>query len=135
LSFLGAGAMGEVYLAEDPQIDRRLAIKTVRLVGRPQEIEDRKKRLLREARAAGRLLHPNVVTLFDAGEADGLLYLAFEYVEGIDLAARLQKGHGGERMSLREGLRAVRQAAEALDYAHNQGIVHRDIKPSNILLD
>ena len=71
LSFLGAGAMGEVYLAEDPQIDRRLAIKTVRLVGRPQEIEDRKKRLLREARAAGRLLHPNVVTLFDAGEAEG----------------------------------------------------------------
>ncbi|HEY0556229.1 MAG TPA: serine/threonine-protein kinase, partial [Thermoanaerobaculia bacterium] len=132
LSFLGAGAMGEVYLAEDPQIDRRLAIKTVRLVGRPQEIEDRKKRLLREARAAGRLLHPNVVTLFDAGEAEGLLYLAFEYVEGTDLAQRLDKGG---RMSLREALRAVRQAAEALGYAHNQGIVHRDIKPSNILLD
>jgi serine/threonine protein kinase len=132
LSFLGAGAMGEVYLAEDPQIDRRLAIKTVRLVGRPQEIEDRKKRLLREARAAGRLLHPNVVTLFDAGEAEGLLYLAFEYVEGTDLAHRLEKG---ARLSLREALRAVRQAAEALDYAHSQGIVHRDIKPSNILLD
>jgi serine/threonine protein kinase len=132
LSFLGAGAMGEVYLAEDPQIDRRLAIKTVRLVGRPQEIEDRKKRLLREARAAGRLLHPNVVTLFDAGEAEGMLYLAFEYVEGTDLAHRLDKG---ARMSLREALRAVRQAAEALDYAHRQGIVHRDIKPSNILLD
>jgi serine/threonine-protein kinase len=137
LSFLGAGAMGEVYLAEDPQIDRRLAIKTVRLVGRPQEIEDRKKRLLREARAAGRLLHPNVVTLFDAGEAEGMLYLAFEYVEGTDLAARLDKGglDKGGRMSLREALRAVRQAAEALEYAHNQGIVHRDIKPSNILLD
>jgi serine/threonine protein kinase len=132
LSFLGAGAMGEVYLAEDPQIDRRLAIKTVRLVGRPQEIEDRKKRLLREARAAGRLLHPNVVTLFDAGEAEGMLYLAFEYVEGTDLAHRLDKG---ARMSLREALRAVRQAAEALDYAHRQGIVHRDIKPSNLLLD
>ncbi len=87
LKFLGAGAMGEVYLAEDPQIDRQLAIKTVRLIGRPQEIEDRKKRLLREARAAGRLLHPNVVTLFDAGEAEGMLYLAFEFVEGTDLAA------------------------------------------------
>lgn len=130
--FLGAGAMGEVYLAEDPQIDRKLAIKTVRLVGRPQEIEERKKRLLREARAAGRLLHPNVVTLFDAGEAEGLLYLAFEFVEGTDLAARLD---GGERPSLREVLRIGRQAAEALDYAHGQGIVHRDIKPSNILLD
>ncbi len=133
LRFLGAGAMGEVYLAEDPQIDRRLAIKTVRLVGRPQEIEDRKRRLLREARAAGRLLHPNVVTLFDAGEAEGLLYLAFEFVEGTDLAARLDPEQ--QRLSLRQVLRIVRQAAEALDYAHGQGIVHRDIKPSNILLD
>src|SRR4029078_10988380 len=86
---LGAGAMGEVYLAEDPHIGRPLAIKTVRLVGPPQEIEDRKKRLLREARAAGRRLHPNIVTLFDAGYVDGTLYLAFEYVEGSDLAARM----------------------------------------------
>ncbi len=133
LKLVGAGAMGEVYLAEDPQIDRKLAIKTVRLAGRPQEIEDRKRRLLREARAAGRLLHPNVVTLFDAGEADGLLYLAFEFVEGTDLAARLEPEQ--QRLSLRQVLRVVRQAAEALDYAHGQGIVHRDIKPSNILLD
>src|SRR4051794_4662565 len=125
--------MGEVYLAEDPQIDRRLAIKTVRLVGRPQEIEDRKRRLLREARAAGRLLHPNVVTLFDAGEAEGMLYLAFEFVEGTDLAQRLEAGQ--QRLSLRQVLRVVRQVADALDYAHGQGIVHRDIKPSNILLD
>jgi serine/threonine protein kinase len=132
VKFLGAGAMGEVYLAEDPQIDRRLAIKTVRLTGRPQEIEERKRRLLREARAAGRLLHPNVVTLFDAGEAEGLLYLAFELVEGTDLAARLEDG---DRLSLRQVLRVVRQAADALDYAHSHEIVHRDIKPSNILLD
>jgi serine/threonine protein kinase len=131
LDFLGAGAMGEVYLAEDPHIERKLAIKTVRLVGRPQEVDDRKKRLLREARAAGRLLHPNVVTLFDAGEAEGLLYLAFELVEGTDLASRLEKGP----LSLREVLRIARQAADALHYAHGQGIVHRDIKPSNILLD
>ncbi|HLX07896.1 MAG TPA: serine/threonine-protein kinase [Thermoanaerobaculia bacterium] len=131
--FLGAGAMGEVYLAEDPHIERRLAIKTVRLTGgRPQDIEDRSRRLLREARAAGRLLHPNVVTLFDAGEEDGLLYLAFEFVEGSDLASRLDSG---EPPTLREVLRIVRQVAEALDYAHRQGIVHRDIKPSNILLD
>ncbi|HYG63814.1 MAG TPA: protein kinase, partial [Thermoanaerobaculia bacterium] len=130
--FLGSGAMGEVYLAEDPHIERKLAIKTVRLAGRPQEIEDRKKRLLREARAAGRLLHPYVVTLFDAGEVEGLLYLAFEFVEGDDLGSRLA---GGWRPSLGEVLRIVRQTAEALDYAHGQGIVHRDIKPSNILLD
>jgi eukaryotic-like serine/threonine-protein kinase len=132
VDFLGAGAMGEVYLAEDPQIERRLAIKTVRLAGRPQEVDDRKKRLLREARAAGRLLHPNVVTLFDAGEDQGLLFLAFELVEGTDLASRLEKGPG---LSLREVLRIVRQTAEALDYAHRLGIVHRDIKPSNVLLD
>jgi serine/threonine-protein kinase len=131
--FLGAGAMGEVYLADDPHIERRLAIKTVRLEGgRPQDIEDRKKRLLREARAAGRLLHPNVVTLFDTGEEDGLLFLAFEFVEGCDLASRLEMG---EPPTLREVLRITRQVAEALDYAHRQGIVHRDIKPSNILID
>ena len=132
LDFLGAGAMGEVYLAEDPQIERRLAIKTVRLAGRPEEVEERKRRLLREARAAGRLLHPNVVTLFDAGEDQGVLFLAFEYVEGIDLSARLARGPA---LSLREVLRVIRQTAEALDYAHRMGIVHRDIKPSNILLD
>ncbi len=131
--FLGAGAMGEVYLAEDPQIDRKLAIKTVRLVGRPAEIDERKKRLLREARAAGRLLHPNIVTLFDAGEAEGLLFLAFEFVEGTDLAARLEAGQ--PRLSLRDVMRVARQAADALDYAHGVGIVHRDIKPSNLLLD
>ncbi|MES1244429.1 MAG: protein kinase [Acidobacteriota bacterium] len=132
LKFLGAGAMGEVYLAEDPHIERKLAIKTVRLVGRPNEIEDRTKRLLREARAAGRLLHPNIVTLFDAGETEGQLFLAFELVEGADLAGRLESG---PPLSLREVLRIVRQVADALDYAHRQGIVHRDIKPSNILLD
>jgi len=132
LGFLGAGAMGEVYLAEDPHIERKLAIKTVRLVGRPAEVEDRTKRLLREARAAGRLLHPHVVTLFDAGEADGQLYLAFELVEGTDLAGRIE---AGPPLTLREVLRIVREVAEALDYAHRQGIVHRDIKPSNILLD
>jgi len=128
---LGAGAMGEVYLAEDPQIGRRVAVKTVRFEeGKAQEMEERKRRLLREARAAGRLLHPNIVALFDAGEDQGLLYLAFEWVDGCDLAQRIE----GEPLTLREAIAIVRQAAEGLDYAHRQGIIHRDIKPSNLLL-
>ncbi len=129
---LGMGAMGKVYLAEDPRIERLLAIKTVRVEGREGEVEDRKRRLLREAKAAGKLIHPHVVTLFDAGEDGETLFLAFEYVKGSDLSGRLEQG---PPFTLAEALRVVRQAAEGLAYAHQQGIVHRDIKPSNILLD
>ena len=133
LRVLGSGAMGDVYLAEDPQIERQLAIKTVRVAdGKPEDVEDRKRRLLREAKAAGRLIHPHVVTLFDAGEADGILYLAFEYVAGSDLSQRMETP---PRLTLGEVLRVVRESADALGAAHLQGIVHRDIKPSNILLD
>ncbi len=124
--------MGEVYLAEDPQIGRQLAIKTVRVEeGRPQEIEERKKRLLREARAAGKLLHPNIVTLFDAGEDQGMLYLAFEFVEGTDLAAASPRGR---RSRWARRWRSSARPPRALDYAHRQGVVHRDIKPSNLML-
>jgi hypothetical protein len=131
---LGAGAMGEVYLAEDPHIDRQLALKTVRLGdGGAIEIEERRVRLMREAKAAGKLVHPYVVALFDAGEADdGVFYLAFEYVGGPDLAARQRVQ---PPLTLGEVLRIGREAAEGLDAAHRQGIVHRDIKPSNIMLD
>jgi eukaryotic-like serine/threonine-protein kinase len=129
---LGAGAMGEVFLAEDPQIGRQLALKTVRVEeGKPQEVEERKQRLLREARAAGKLLHPHVVTLFDAGEDQGLLYLAFEFIDGSDLDDRITQG---EPLTLAEALAILRQAAEGLDYAHRQGVIHRDIKPSNLML-
>jgi serine/threonine protein kinase len=132
LRMLGAGAMGEVFLAEDPQIGRRVAIKTVKIEeGRPNEMEERKRRLERESRAAGKLLHPNVVALFDVGEDQGVLYLAFECVEGSDLAQRLEVE---PPLSLREAIHFVRQAAEGLDYAHRQGVVHRDIKPSNLLI-
>ena len=130
---LGSGAMGDVYLAEDPHIERKLAIKTVRIAdGKPDEVEDRKRRLLREAKAAGRLIHPHVVTLFDAGEADGVLYLAFEFIDGPDLAKRLLLP---PPLSMGDALRIAREAASALGFAHQQGIVHRDVKPSNILLD
>ena len=130
---LGSGAMGEVYLAEDPQIGRRVALKTLRIVGvRAEELPERRQRLLREARTAGRLIHPHVVTLFDAGEDGGFIYLAFEHVPGSDLGARLG---AGPPLTLGEALRLVREACSGLDHAHKSGIVHRDIKPSNLLLD
>jgi len=129
---LGAGAMGEVYLAEDPQIGRKLALKTVRMEeGKPKELEERKQRLLREARAAGKLLHPNIVTLFDVGEDGGLLYLAFEWIDGSDLGDRIESG---PPLTLADSLAIVRQAAEGLDAAHRQGVIHRDIKPSNLMV-
>lgn len=124
--------MGRVVLAEDPRIERLLAIKTVRLEGRAGDVEERKLRLLREAKAAGKVIHPHVVTLFDAGEDGDTLFLAFEYVKGADLASRLE---AGPPLSLAEALRTVRQAADGLGFAHQQGIVHRDIKPSNLMLD
>jgi len=124
--------MGDVYVAEDPQIDRRVALKTVRLAGaRDEEIEERKRRLVREAKAAGRLIHPHVVTLFDAGEEAGLCFLAFELVEGPDLAERLRQEPA---LTVGDALRIARETLEALDFAHQHGIIHRDIKPSNILL-
>jgi serine/threonine-protein kinase len=132
---LGAGAMGVVYLAQDPQIERLLAIKTVRpaegVLAAGSQVTERHERLLREARTVGRLIHPNIVTLFDAGEQDGLFYLAFEYVEGSSLEQRLR---AGEPVTTAEALRLAREVAEGLAYAHAQGIVHRDVKPANLLL-
>ncbi|HUO83181.1 MAG TPA: serine/threonine-protein kinase [Gammaproteobacteria bacterium] len=129
---LGAGAMGEVYLAEDSQIERRVAIKTVR-VGPDAQVpaEDLRARLAREAKAAGQFVHPHVVTLFDAGEIEGTFFLAFEYVEGSDLAARLRRPPS---LTLAESVRIIREAASGLAAAHRRGIVHRDIKPANLLL-
>ncbi len=129
---LGSGAMGDVYLARDPRIERLLAIKTVRIASSsPEDITERKERLLREAKAAGRLIHPNVVTLFDTGEDRGLVFLAFEFVDGSDLLERLS---AQPPLSLAQALRIVRQTASALEAAHAQGVIHRDIKPSNILV-
>ncbi len=130
---LGTGAMGEVYLARDPRLDRLIALKTLRTASvRPEEEAERRTRLLREARTAGRLLHPHIVTLFDAADHDGLLVLLLEYVPGSDLAERLRSG---PPIALGEALRLARETCDALDCAHRQGIVHRDIKPSNLLLD
>jgi eukaryotic-like serine/threonine-protein kinase len=132
---LGAGAMGEVYLAEDPDIERQVAIKTVRLADH-ESLEGSqgtqlRLRLQREAKAAGRLVHSNIVTLFEAGESEGLYYLVFEFIEGTDLATRRRHP---PPLEVAEIVRIGRETAAALDAAHRVGIIHRDIKPANLLL-
>ena len=132
-SEIGRGGMGIVYRAHDPYIGRTVAIKTVRLDLLRQETgrDEALKRFLREAQAAGNLSHPNIVTIYDVGEHEGLIYIAMEHVDGASLEAMLQQGR---KFSLEEIERLVAQVAAALDYAHGRGIVHRDIKPANILV-
>ena len=131
---LGRGAMGVVYKARDPQIDRIVALKTVPLRGQDREAEQEfRMRFLNEAQAAGRLHHPGIVSVFDVGEeADGRdPYIVLEYVPGEALnrmLARLKK------IPLGQALQFAAEIAEALDYAHGQGVIHRDIKPGNILI-
>lgn len=135
VSELGRGAMGVVYRARDPRIGRELAVKTIRLGDHatPQEIGSLRKRLFREARSAGRLSHPAIVTIFDADEQDGLAFITMELVEGRNLS---DVGVGSWDSQSRIAFVAdlVRMAGSALDYAHDCGIVHRDIKPANIMV-
>jgi serine/threonine protein kinase len=127
LSLLGAGGMGEVYLAKDAQLGRRVALKLL-----PQEFTsqaDRLRRFEREARAASALNHPNIITIHDIGEAEGIHFIATEYIEGEMLRRRIARG----RMPLAEAVDVALQVANALDIAHSAGIIHRDIKPENIM--
>jgi serine/threonine-protein kinase len=128
---LGRGAMGVVYKGEDPKIHRTVAIKTVKLSDFDEDILDEmKERFFREAESAGLLTHPNIVTIYDAGEEHDLAYIAMEFLKGEDLEAYTKKD---KLLPLRETLSIVSSVAEALDYAHSKGIVHRDIKPANIM--
>ena len=131
---LGQGAMGTVYRAHDPQIDREVALKTISLhmLG-GQDEEEFRQRFFREARAAGKLSHPGIVTIHDAGEdaSTRTPYLVMEFIPGLTLESL---GEGGA-LPQEKALELTRQIAEALDYAHARGIVHRDIKPANILVD
>jgi serine/threonine protein kinase len=131
LGELGRGAMGIVYKAEDPNLDRLVALKTIILDEDAEGAAEYKKRFMLEAKAAGKLNHPNIVTTFDCGEHEGLAYLAMELLEGTDLRSRLQK----ESIPAAEALELARQVAEGLAYAHARGVVHRDIKPGNIMLN
>jgi serine/threonine-protein kinase len=126
---LGAGGMGAVFLAEDERTKRNVALKVL-----PRERaanETLVKRFRSEAQAAANLEHENIVRVYEADEADGYLYIALEYVDGTDVNCILRKR---ERMPVRRSIEIVRQVAEALQHAHQQGIVHRDIKPSNLMI-
>ncbi len=130
---LGKGAMGVVYLARDPQIERELALKTIRFEegDRSFNPDEAKARFLKEARISGRLQHPHIVTVFDVGEDGGMLFLAMELVQGGSLSQRLAEP---DSLSIFDRVRIVAEVAEALGHAHERGVLHRDVKPANILL-
>jgi len=123
---LGNGAMGEVYLGVDPSIGREVAIKTI--LPSAAQGGEAKERFAREARAAGVLNHPNLVTIYEFGEDQGVLYIAMEYVKGHDLEELLQD----HSLSRSESLELLAQVCDGLGFAHRQQIVHRDIKPTNV---
>ncbi|HSW11314.1 MAG TPA: serine/threonine-protein kinase [Solimonas sp.] len=130
LTELGRGAMGIVYRAQDPMLDRTVAIKTIRLSGDAAERADYEARFFQEARAAGRLSHPAIITVHDVGREGDLAYMAMELLPGTDLRQRIRE----TRLPLREALELAAEIADGLGYAHEQGVVHRDIKPANIML-
>lgn len=131
---LGRGAMGVVYKARDPQIDRMVAVKTVSMWGQqPEEVEEFRLRFMNEAQAAGRLHHSGIVSVFDVGEnpENKDPYIVLEYVDGESLNRILARE---KKLSLGRALKLAEEIADALDYAHAQGVIHRDVKPANILL-
>jgi serine/threonine protein kinase len=131
---LGRGAMGVVYRARDPKLDRIVAIKMVSLAGlEPAAEQEYRKRFVVEAQAAGRLSHPGIVTMFDVEEEEPEPYLIMEYVKGQTLQALISREK--RSLPLSTTLQVVQEVAEALHYAHAQGVIHRDIKPANILVD
>ncbi len=133
LKQLGKGAMGIVYLGQDPRINRTTAIKTFRFGDdfTPEEAEKLKEKFFREAESAGTLSHPNIVTIYDAGDEQDLAYIAMEFLEGTDLEVYVKKEN---LLPIRQVIGYIANVADALGYAHDKGIVHRDIKPANIML-
>ena len=129
---LGKGAMGVVYLGKDPKIGREVAIKTLALSQEfeSDELADVKARFFREAETAGRLSHPNIVTIYDTGEEHDFCYIAMELLKGGDLAPHVKPGN---LLPMDKVVSIVARVADALGYAHRQGVVHRDVKPANMM--
>jgi serine/threonine protein kinase len=129
LDIVGIGAFGTVYKARDPELDRTVAIKVPR-AGNLGSKEDAD-RFLREARSVAQLRHPSIVPVYETGQSDNQPYLVSEFVEGVTLADLLT----ARRPSFREATELIAALADALHYAHQQGVVHRDVKPSNVMLE
>lgn len=131
---LGRGAMGAVYLGRDPQIGRQVAIKTMALASEFEgaELVEARQRFFREAETAGRLQHPDIVTIFDAGEDHELAYIAMEYLKGHDLQRHTQSA---QLLPVPVVVQIGERVASALAHAHSQGVVHRDVKPANVMVD
>jgi len=131
VSEIGQGAMGVVYKAVDPIIDRTVAIKTINLNLSRQELEEYEARFQQEIKAAGRLNHPNIVTIYDVGKTEQVAYMAMEFLEGQELKDMIASGNlpGAEQV-----VDIISQVADGLWFAHQQDIVHRDVKPSNIMV-
>lgn len=128
---LGRGAIGTVYLGHDPIIDRHVAIKTFSAKLTPVEKKQYEQQFINEARAAGRLSHPNIVTIYDACSEGGTTYIAMEYLKGDELSRLLNKG---KQFTFDQIASLAWKMADALDYAHRNDVVHRDIKPANIFI-
>jgi serine/threonine-protein kinase len=130
---VGRGAMGTVYQGYDPKIDRIVALKTIRKdrLAESRDAEDLVTRFQKEVRAAGKLVHPNIVIVYDTGEDEETAYVAMEYIEGDTLENLIQKGI---RFPMDKVIDIMDQICDGLEYTHRQGIVHRDLKPSNIML-
>ena len=129
---LGQGAMGIVYVGFDSGIERKAALKTVRKDVLDQgDAEEVLARFKREAQAAGRLLHPNIVSVYEYGEEDDTAYIAMEFVKGKELKDYFDKE---ERFELKDAVKVVNQILSALSFSHDKGVVHRDIKPANIFV-
>src|SRR5438132_4513652 len=128
VSKLGAGSMGEVYLAQDTKLDRKVALKIL-----PADLaanQDRMRRFVQEAKAAAALNHPHIAHIYEIGEADGVNFIAMEYIDGETLREKIHR----DKAPLAKLLKYLTQVAEGLAKAHSAGIVHRDLKPDNIMI-